>query len=221
MKKKKASLTLVAILALVLAGCGNSTAQSQHYKESTQAKTEQTKQSAVKKGSSKISLSETYQQTSTTEQVNSQNVSEKFSKVASSQSEKAQQFSDDKQAASYVDNQGYQTSAETQGLPTVNLGYGITGTIDSGAGQQYLHWNEGNWSFTVRASAVDGQDPLPTAKKIVSILEKVYLPAPQNQGTGMFDIATDTYQLTWQEGNQVHTVTGNSPDDVINKATQK
>lgn len=221
MKRKKISLTLVAILALVLAGCGNSTAQNQHSKESTQAKTEQTKQSAVKKDSSKISSSEAYQQTSTTEQVNSQNVSEKSSKVASSQSESAQQFSDASQAASYVDNQGYQTSTETQGLPTVNLGYGITGTLDSGAGQQYLHWNEGNWSFTVRASAVNGQDPLPTAKKIVSTLEKVYLPAPQNQGTGMFDIATDTYQLTWQEGNQVHTVTGNSPDDVINKATQK
>ena len=81
-----------------------------------------------------------------------------------------------------------------------------------------LQWNEGNWSFTVRASAVQGQDPTPTAKQIVNELQTVYLPAPQNHGVGTFDIATNTYTLTWQKNNKVYSVSGSSPSDVIAKA---
>ena len=128
------------------------------------------------------------------------------------------EFNNQTQAASYVTNQPGYTTGNQQGLPTVNLGDGITGTLNSGAGQQMLQWNEGNWSFTVRASAVQGQDPTPTAKQIVNELQTVYLPAPQNHGVGTFDIATNTYTLTWQKNNKVYSVSGSSPSDVIAKA---
>ena len=128
------------------------------------------------------------------------------------------EFNNQAQAASYVTNQPGYTTGNQQGLPTVNLGDGITGTLNSGAGQQMLQWNEGNWSFTVRASAVQGQDPTPTAKQIVNELQTVYLPAPQNHGVGTFDIATNTYTLTWQKNNKVYSVSGSSPSDVIAKA---
>ncbi|WP_290033154.1 hypothetical protein [Ligilactobacillus cholophilus] len=235
MKKSRTSLSLIAILALMLAGCGNSNNQNQNKKEASHAKTEQVK----KQHKSKTSSSESSQVKTASSSVTSvadnkngdaQQTKQDSSIVANADSENSnsnnvatdgtstQDFSTNEQAVSYITNQGYRTSQSTQGLPTVNLGYGITGTIDSGAGQQYLHWNEGNWSFTVRSSNVEGQNPIPTAQKIVNTLQSTYLPAPQNRGTGTFDIATGNYQLTWQKNNKVYTVTGNSPENVIQKA---
>jgi len=104
----------------------------------------------------------------------------------------------------------YQAATMTQGLPKVNLGYGITGTIDSGAGQKYLHWNEGRWSLGVHAVAVNGEDPVPTARKVVELLEQYYLPAPDNYGSGSFSVASSSGQqaptLKWQAGNSVYSL---------------
>src|SRR5699024_11942944 len=99
------------------------------------------------------------------------------------------EFNNQTQAASYVTNQPGYTTGNQQGLPTVNLGEGITGTLNSGAGQQMLQWNEGYWAFTVRASAVQGQDPTQTAKQIVSESQTRYLQAPQHHRVGTLVIA--------------------------------
>ncbi len=104
----------------------------------------------------------------------------------------------------------YQTAAMTQGLPKVNLGYGIIGTIDSGAGQKYLHWNEGRWSLGVHAVAVNDEDPVPTARKVVELLERYYLPTPDKYGAGSFSVASSSGQqaptLKWQAGNSVYSL---------------
>lgn len=219
--KKQTSLTLVAGLALLLAGCENSTAPSKTtHKAESSIKTEQVK-SKQAASSTESSIASSINSTNTDQSVSVEGQSTAEPSKKAAKQTQTQQFSTKAQAASYVTDQGYQTSQETQGLPVVNLGHGITGTLDSGAGQSYLHWNEGNWSFTVRASAVNGQDPTNTAKEIVNQLETTYLPAPQNQGSGTFDIATGNYQLTWQKNNQVYSVTGNSPQDVIQKAVNQ
>lgn len=113
----------------------------------------------------------------------------------------------------------YRTIDTNNGLPTVNLGYGLTGTIDSGAGQKYLQWNEGRWSFTVHATAVNNEDPTATAKTVVSLLEEYYLPAPNTQGSGSFNVAVSNDQLnqtlTWQNNNVVYTIRANSIDTLI------
>lgn len=215
MKIKKSSLLVVAGMAVLLAGCGNRSTSTNSKKADNTPKTEAVKrsenQTAADQSTANVSAVATRNNSQTNQQPTAQN-------NQAPTNAQTKEFNDQAQAASYVTNQPGYTTGNQQGLPTVNLGDGITGTLNSGAGQQMLQWNEGNWSFTVRASAVQGQDPTPTAKQIVNELQTVYLPAPQNHGVGTFDIATNTYTLTWQKNNKVYSVSGSSPSDVIAKA---
>ena len=218
MKFKKSSLLVVAGMAVLLAGCGNQSASTNGKKADNTPKTE-----AVKRSQNDQKQTADDQSTANINTPATDNNSQSNQQVAAQNNQNAnnaqtKEFNNQAQAASYVTNQPGYTTGNQQGLPTVNLGDGITGTLNSGAGQQMLQWNEGNWSFTVRASAVQGQDPTPTAKQIVNELQTVYLPAPQNHGVGTFDIATNTYTLTWQKNNKVYSVSGSSPSDVIAKA---
>lgn len=218
MKFKKSSLLVVAGMAVLLAGCGNQSASTNGKKADNTQKTE-----AVKRSQNDQTQTADDQSTANINTPATDNNSQSNQQVAAQNNQNAnnaqtKEFNNQAQAASYVTNQPGYTTGNQQGLPTVNLGDGITGTLNSGAGQQMLQWNEGNWSFTVRASAVQGQDPTPTAKQIVNELQTVYLPAPQNHGVGTFDIATNTYTLTWQKNNKVYSVSGSSPSDVIAKA---
>lgn len=208
---KKTNLIMITGLVFLLAGCGSHNTATDGHRDTT-PKTEtvqQSKSSVQQKSSSQIVNSSSFNSNSqsTTQQDDSQ-----------TPSVKTQHFENQRQAASYVATQPGYTTQNQQGLPKVNLGYGITGTLNSGAGQQMLQWNEGNWTFTVRASAIQGQDPTATARQVVAELEKIYLPAPQGHGVGTFDIASGSYALTWQRNNKVYQVTGTSPSDVISKA---
>ena len=217
MKIKKSSLLVVAGMAVLLAGCGNHATSTNNTKTDNTPKTETVKRSQNDQTQAAADQSTANANTATdnNSQSNQQATAQNNQNANNAQTK---EFNNQAQAASYVTNQPGYTTGDQQGLPTVNLGDGITGTLNSGAGQQMLQWNEGNWSFTVRASAVQGQDPTPTAKQIVNELQTVYLPAPQNHGVGTFDIATNTYTLTWQKNNKVYSVSGSSPSDVIAKA---
>lgn len=215
MKIKKSSLLVVAGMAVLLAGCGNRSTSTNSKKADNTPKTEAVKRSENQTAADQSTANVSAVATRNNSQINQQPTAQKNQASTNTQTK---EFNDQAQAASYVTNQPGYTTGNQQGLPTVNLGDGITGTLNSGAGQQMLQWNEGNWSFTVRASAVQGQDPTPTAKQIVNELQTVYLPAPQNHGVGTFDIATNTYTLTWQKNNKVYSVSGSSPSDVIAKA---
>lgn len=214
MKIKKSSLLVVAGMAVLLAGCGNQATSTNSKKTDNIPKTEAVKRSQndqTQVAADNANTPATDNNSQSDQQATAQN-------NQNANNAQTKEFNNQTQAASYVTNQPGYTTDNQQGLPTVNLGDGITGTLNSGAGQQMLQWNEGNWSFTVRASAVQGQDPTPTAKQIVNELQTVYLPAPQNHGVGTFDIATNTYTLTWQKNNKVYSVSGSSPSDVIAKA---
>lgn len=216
MKIKKSSLLVVAGMAVLLAGCGNHATSTNNTKTDNTPKTEAVKRSQNEtQTAADQSTANANMATDNNSQSNQQATAQNNQNANNAQTK---EFNNQAQAASYVTNQPGYTTGNQQGLPTVNLGDGITGTLNSGAGQQMLQWNEGNWSFTVRASAVQGQDPTPTAKQIVNELQTVYLPAPQNHGVGTFDIATNTYTLTWQKNNKVYSVSGSSPSDVIAKA---
>ena len=112
--------------------------------------------------------------------------------------------------------------SSTAGLPTVDLGHGLTGTIDAGAGQRYLTWKEGHWQLTVHAAAVNGEDPVPTARHIVELLEQFYLPAPDDRGTGTFEVSVGDGErpqvLTWMRGNVVYTMEAHSIDTLVQMA---
>lgn len=216
MKFKKSSLLVVAGMAVLLAGCGNHATSTNNTKTDNTPKTEAVKRSQNEaQTAADQSTANANTATDNNSQSNQQATAQNNQNANNAQTK---EFNNQAQAASYVTNQPGYTTGNQQGLPTVNLGDGIIGTLNSGAGQQMLQWNEGNWSFTVRASTVQGQDPTPTAKQIVNELQTVYLPAPQNHGVGTFDIATNTYTLTWQKNNKVYSVSGSSPSDVIAKA---
>lgn len=108
----------------------------------------------------------------------------------------------------------YRSGDGDQGLPTVDLGHDITGTIDSGAGNRYLHWNEGQWSLVVHAAAVNGEDPQPLAKQVVELLENSYLPAPNSVAAGEFEVNGNN-KLTWQDGKTVYSLEGKSVQTII------
>lgn len=210
MKIKKSSLLVVTGMAILLAGCGNHAASTNNKEKDGTPQTEVVKHSKTNRNAVD-NPSNVNDNSQVSQQVVAQN-------SQSTNNVQTKEFDNQDQAASYVASQPGYTTNNQQGLPTVNLGDGIIGTLNSGAGQQMLQWKEGNWTFTVRAAAVQGQDPTPTAKQIVNELQTVYLPAPQSHGVGTFDIATNTYTLTWQKNNKVYSVSGNSPSDVIAKA---
>lgn len=102
----------------------------------------------------------------------------------------------------------YQNDASQGNLPKISLGYGLQATVNSGAGQRYLHWNEGNWSFTMHGSPFAGEDPATAARKAVTLLERYRLPAPSQRGSGRLEASNKagflTQSLTWNKDNVVY-----------------
>lgn len=117
---------------------------------------------------------------------------------------------------------GYRSATEFKGLPTVDLGDELTGTIDAGAGQQYLSWYEGNWFLTVHATTVNQGDPQSLAKEVVSFLAKNSLPAPENYGRVSFQTAIVERQreqlIIWQKGNAVYQLQTHTPQTALKMA---
>lgn len=114
-----------------------------------------------------------------------------------------------------------QSKSNLQGLPTTNLGSGITAWTDAGAGQRYVTFNEGNWQFTVHGAAVNGEDAEATAKNLVALLNSYYLPAP-DKGKGTFEVSVadgETPQtLTWAKGSSLYKLQAHSTDTLIKTA---
>lgn len=105
---------------------------------------------------------------------------------------------------------GYQPIQE--GMPEVDLGSGITGFQDAGAGSSFITWHEGRWSFIMRSRNDEAGNAagLRLAKAVVDKLEAQALPVPHENGAGTFssgdDVSTDTNRLAWQEENVVYEV---------------
>lgn len=114
-----------------------------------------------------------------------------------------------------------QSKSNLQGLPTTNLGSGITAWTDAGAGQRYVTFNEGNWQFTVHGAAVNGEDAEATAKNLVALLNSYYLPAP-DKGKGTFEVSVADGEipqtLTWAKGSSLYKLQAHSTDTLIKTA---
>lgn len=96
------------------------------------------------------------------------------------------------------------------GLPTVDLGDKQTATKEGAAGSTYLHWNEGNWSLTVRASNVNDEDPTDLGKSLVELFRTKSLPAPSDKGAVSFLVGDSEggQSIVWNDGASVYTFTG-------------
>lgn len=132
----------------------------------------------------------------------------------------AQALNQETPFATYLYQYGFASSQETINVlqpftidkngQKVDLGHQIIAYQQGVAGSNYLEWQEGNWRIRVRSSNIEGQDPLPLAKKIVNYLEKATLPAPEKYGkiiVDMNDSSNQATQVIWQEPNHVFTVT--------------
>lgn len=105
---------------------------------------------------------------------------------------------------------GYEPIQE--GMPEIDLGDGITGYQDAGAGSSFITWHEGRWSFMMRArndenGVAAGKE---LAREVVERLSKQLLPPPHENGAGLFSAndsdAVETNRLAWQEEHIVYEV---------------
>lgn len=90
-----------------------------------------------------------------------------------------------------LQNLNYWGPSRSNGLPVVQLGNGIQGKINAGAGQRYLHWNVGPWSFLVHKSSigVQGQNidgsalAIKEGKRVVSAFSQTQLESKVSRGS--------------------------------------
>ncbi|MBS2968001.1 hypothetical protein J9317_04415 [Metabacillus sp. KIGAM252] len=118
---------------------------------------------------------------------------------------KATEYKTEQEAADRV---SYQKAAST-GNPPIDLGHGIKGYSDAGAGSIFLHWNEGRWSFISKALNKPEKDSnKELAVKVVNFLEKQMLPPP-DKGAVLLD-GNNPYSrnnlVVWQDGNIVYEI---------------
>ncbi|MBC6314111.1 hypothetical protein [Listeria grandensis] len=110
-----------------------------------------------------------------------------------------------------ADATGHMDNVNT-GMNGVDLGSGITGYSDAGAGSTFLNWAEGRWSMGIRnTTSADPQDSIDLAKKIVAKLEQETLPAPHQVGGMKLEAApnrADGNIISWQEGKTDYIVSG-------------
>lgn len=102
------------------------------------------------------------------------------------------------------------------GLPAVKIAGNATGTEEGAAGSTYLQFNQGQWSFVVRASNVQGQKPLPTAQKLLALYQQYSLPATTAKASVQVDVGESLGSLntviTWAKGSSVYQLKAHSTE---------
>lgn len=102
------------------------------------------------------------------------------------------------------------------GLPAVKIASNVTGTEEGAAGSTYLQFNQGQWSFVVRASNVHGQKPLPTAKKLLALYQQYGLPDTAAKSSVRVDVGESLGSLntviTWAKGSSVYQLKAHSTE---------
>lgn len=102
------------------------------------------------------------------------------------------------------------------GLPAVKIAGNVTGTEEGAAGSTYLQFNQGQWSFVVRASNVQGQKPLPTAQKLLALYQQYSLPATTAKASVQVDVGESLGSLntviTWAKGSSVYQLKAHSTE---------
>lgn len=102
------------------------------------------------------------------------------------------------------------------GLPAVKIAGNVTGTEEGAAGSTYLQFNQGQWSFVVRASNVQGQKPLPTAQKLLTLYQQYGLPDTAAKASVRVDVGESLGSLntviTWAKGSSVYQLKAHSTE---------
>lgn len=89
----------------------------------------------------------------------------------------------------------------------VDLGHGLTGYQDAGAGSLFTSWNEGRWAIIARSTTEKPEESLATAKETVEFLETNTIPIPKQYGHLHIDSDHKGSLAKWQKQNVVYTLT--------------
>lgn len=92
------------------------------------------------------------------------------------------------------------------GGQTINLGYGITGYQDAGAGSMWTSWNEGRWAIAAHTHTSEGESGEKLAKEATEFLESHTLPIPKPNGFAHIDVYQLDNRITWQKENIVYMI---------------
>lgn len=89
----------------------------------------------------------------------------------------------------------------------VDLGHGITGYQDAGAGSLFTSWNEGRWAIMARSTTEKAEVNVATAKETVEFLEKNTMPIPKQYGELHIDAEHSGSLAKWQKQNLAYSLT--------------
>lgn len=119
---------------------------------------------------------------------------------------KATRYESPEEAAKQIDHQLYSEN----GAQSADLGFGIKGYRDAGAGSQFMGWNEGRWSLSLRSTTQQGEKIVGESKKIVQFLEENTLPIPHELGAVKVDVSDaggkPIQHIAWQEDAIVYEI---------------
>ncbi|GIN57866.1 lipoprotein [Lederbergia ruris] len=88
----------------------------------------------------------------------------------------------------------------------VDLGYGITGYQDAGAGSLWTGWNEGRWALATHTQTDQAESGEMLARETVTFLEDHSLPIPEKHGFVHLDATGDDQRIIWQKGKIVYQI---------------
>lgn len=109
---------------------------------------------------------------------------------------------------------GFQRYEEVGGGP-IELGHGITGYQDAGAGSLFTSWNEGRWAIVTRTMTDVAEDGKQLARETVAFLEEHTLPIPHEHGSLHLDVHEKGSLAKWQKKNLVYGLTAPTNEELL------
>lgn len=111
------------------------------------------------------------------------------------------------------------SQVDTSNSQAIDLGHGIKGLPNGGAGHAYITWNEGRWTLWINSpSESKYQNPnyknsKQVAEEAVAYLHDHALPAPQTVGVVKISTWNNSTQTTvnWQDHQMTYQVTSKDP----------
>lgn len=118
---------------------------------------------------------------------------------------------------------GYQQVNVSRAPVVDDLGHGIKASEEGAVGHNYIMWNEGRWLVRIDSpndSAYMNKtypDSKQLAKKIVTFLNRYFLPAPQDIGVITVNNWDHNSQTTvqWQDHQMTYKVTSSDPFNAL------
>lgn len=95
-----------------------------------------------------------------------------------------------------------------KGLPTTKLDADTTATTQGAAGQSYLQWNKGDWSYVIQASTQLKENPTDRGKSVLKLVNEYGVPSTSSHGSVHVTMGDSLGSLNtviaWQKGNSTY-----------------